>query len=351
MIAEEKINQLIDRFQFLEAKMSGDVAGADIAALAKEYSDLKPVVETVSAYRDLVMQIADAEAMLKDPEMRELAEMELPDLKAQLEGSEHDVQLALLPKDAADGRPALLEIRPGTGGDEAALFAGDLLRMYQRYAESKGWTFELLEHAQSELGGVKEAVARIAGEGVFAKMKYESGVHRVQRVPETESGGRIHTSAATVAVLPEAEDVDVQIANTDIRIDTMRASGAGGQHVNTTDSAVRITHIPTGIIVVSAEKSQHRNREIAMQVLKTRLFDLERQRVDGERSADRKAQVGSGDRSERIRTYNFPQGRMTDHRINLTLYSLGQIMQGDLDEIIEALSADAQAALLAEMGG
>jgi len=341
MIAEDKINQLIDRFQFLEAKMSGDVAGADIAALAKEYSDLKPVVE----------QIAEAESMLADPEMRELAEMELPELKAQMEASEHDVQLALLPKDAADERPALLEIRPGTGGDEAALFAGDLLRMYQRYAEGKGWTFELLEFSQSELGGVKEAVARIAGEGVFAKMKYESGVHRVQRVPETESGGRIHTSAATVAVLPEAEDVDVQIASTDIRIDTMRASGSGGQHVNTTDSAVRITHLPTGIIVVSAEKSQHRNREIAMQVLKTRLFDLERQRVDGERSADRKAQVGSGDRSERIRTYNFPQGRMTDHRINLTLYSLGQIMQGDLDEIIAALSADAQAALLAEMGG
>ncbi|UWQ98148.1 peptide chain release factor 1 [Rhodobacteraceae bacterium S2214] len=350
MIAEDKIIQLIDRFQFLEAKMSGDVAGADIAALAKEYSELKPVVETVSAYKDLVTQIAEAEAMLKDPEMRELAEMELPELKAQLEGSEHDVQLALLPKDAADGRPALLEIRPGTGGDEAGLFAADLLRMYQRYAEGQGWTFEILEHSQSELGGVKEATVRIAGEGVFAKMKYESGVHRVQRVPETESGGRIHTSAATVAVLPEAEDVDIQIASTDIRIDTMRASGAGGQHVNTTDSAVRITHIPTGIIVVSAEKSQHRNREIAMQVLKTRLFDLERQRVDGERSADRKAQVGSGDRSERIRTYNFPQGRMTDHRINLTLYSLGQIMQGDLDEVIEALSADAQAALLAEMG-
>ena len=350
MIAEDKIIQLIDRFQFLEAKMSGDVAGADIAALAKEYSDLRPVVETVTAYRDLVVQIAEAEAMLSDPEMRELAEMELPDLKAQMAGSEHDVQLALLPKDAADGRPALLEIRPGTGGDEAGLFAADLLRMYQRYAEGQGWSFELLEHSQSELGGVKEATARIAGEGVFAKMKYESGVHRVQRVPETESGGRIHTSAATVAVLPEAEDVDVQISAQDIRIDTMRASGAGGQHVNTTDSAVRITHIPTGIIVVSAEKSQHRNREIAMQVLKTRLFDLERQRVDGERSADRKAQVGSGDRSERIRTYNFPQGRMTDHRINLTLYSLGQIMQGDLDEVIEALSADAQAALLAEMG-
>jgi peptide chain release factor 1 len=256
----------------------------------------------------------------------------------------------LLPKDVADGRPALLEIRPGTGGDEAGLFAADLLRMYQRYADSQGWKFEILEESLSELGGVKEVVARIAGDGVFARMKYESGVHRVQRVPETESGGRIHTSAATVAVLPEAEDVDIQINPGDLRIDTMRASGSGGQHVNTTDSAVRILHIPTGMIVVSAEKSQHRNREIAMQVLKTRLFDLERQRVDGERSADRKAQVGSGDRSERIRTYNFPQGRMTDHRINLTLYSLGQVMQGDLDETIDALQADAQATLLAEMG-
>ncbi|MEL6640623.1 MAG: peptide chain release factor 1 [Pseudomonadota bacterium] len=350
MIAEDKINQLIDRFQFLEAKMSSGVDGTEIAKIAKEYSDLKPVVETVTAYRDLVQQIADAEAMLSDPEMKELAEMELPDLKEQLSGSEHDVQLALLPKDAADGRPALLEIRPGTGGDEASLFAGDLLRMYQRYAEGRGWSVEVLEESQTEVGGVKEAVVRIAGDGVFAKLKYESGVHRVQRVPETESGGRIHTSAATVAVLPEAEDVDVEISPQDIRIDTMRASGSGGQHVNTTDSAVRITHLPTGIIVVSAEKSQHRNREIAMQVLKTRLFDLERQRVDGERSADRKAQVGSGDRSERIRTYNFPQGRMTDHRINLTLYSLNQIMQGEIDEVIDALAADAQAALLAEMG-
>ena len=350
MIAEDKINQLIDRFQFLEAKMSGDVSGGDIAALAKEYADLKPVVETVSAYRGLVQQIADAEAMLSDPEMRELAEMELPELKGQLEASEQDVQLALLPKDAADERPALLEIRPGTGGDEASLFAGDLLRMYQRYAERQGWRFEVLEESLTELGGVKEVVARIAGEGVFAKLKYESGVHRVQRVPETESGGRIHTSAATVAVLPEAQDVDIQINPADLRIDTMRASGSGGQHVNTTDSAVRIVHEPTGIMVVSAEKSQHRNREIAMQVLKTRLFDLERQRVADERSADRKSQVGSGDRSERIRTYNFPQGRMTDHRINLTLYSLGQVMQGDLDEVIAALTADAQAALLAEMG-
>lgn len=350
MIAAEKIEQLIDRFQFLEAKMSSGVDGGDIAALAKEYSDLKPVVETVQAYKDLIGQITEAEEMLADPEMKELAEAELPDLKAQLEASEEAVQLALLPKDAADGRPALLEIRPGTGGDEAGLFAADLLRMYQRYSENQGWKFEILEQSLSELGGIKEVVARVAGDGVFAKLKYESGVHRVQRVPETESQGRIHTSAATVAVMPEAEDVDIQISPNDLRIDTMRASGSGGQHVNTTDSAVRILHIPTGMIVVSAEKSQHRNREIAMQVLKTRLFDLERQRVDDERSADRKSQVGSGDRSERIRTYNFPQGRLTDHRINLTLYSLGQVMQGDLDEIISALQSEAQATLLAEMG-
>jgi len=350
MIAPDKIAQIIDRFQFLEAKMATGDVGAEIATLGREYAELRPVVETVTAYRDLVDQYAQAKEMLRDPEMKELAEAELPELKAALEASEHEVQLALLPKDSADGRPALLEIRPGTGGDEAGLFAADLLRMYQRYAEGQGWSFEILEESLSELGGVKEVVARIAGNGVFAKMKYESGVHRVQRVPETESGGRIHTSAATVAVLPEAEDVDVQISQNDIRIDTMRASGAGGQHVNTTDSAVRITHLPTGIIVVSAEKSQHRNREIAMQVLKTRLFDLERQRVDGERSADRKAQVGSGDRSERIRTYNFPQGRMTDHRINLTLYSLAQVMGVNLDEIISALQADAQATLLAEMG-
>ena len=350
MIATDKIEQIIDRFQFLEAKMADGAAGSEIAALGREYAELRPVVETVTAYKDLVNQIADAEAMLTDPEMKELAEAELPDLKAALAASEGDVQLALLPKDAADGRPALLEIRPGTGGDEAGLFAADLLRMYQRYSDNNGWKFEILEESQSEVGGIKEVVARIVGDGVFAKMKYESGVHRVQRVPETESQGRVHTSAATVAVLPEAEDVDIQINPSDIRIDTMRASGSGGQHVNTTDSAVRILHEPTGIIVVSAEKSQHRNREIAMQVLKTRLFDLERQRVDNERSADRKSQVGSGDRSERIRTYNFPQGRMTDHRINLTLYSLAQVMQGDLDETIAALQADAQATLLAEMG-
>ena len=349
MVAADKLDQILARFEFLEAKMSTGLSGAEIATLSREYAELRPVVETIHGYRRIVSDIADAEAMLKDPEIRALAEDELPELREALDGAEHDVRLALLPKDAADSRAAIIEIRPGTGGEEAALFAGDLLRMYQRYCETRGWKFEIIEEQHTELGGIKELVARVAGEGVFARLKFESGVHRVQRVPETESGGRIHTSAATVAVLPEAEDVDVKIEANDIRIDTMRSSGAGGQHVNTTDSAVRITHLPTGIIVTSSEKSQHRNREIAMQVLKTRLFDLERQRLHGERSADRKAQVGTGDRSERIRTYNFPQGRMTDHRINLTLYKLDQIMQGDIDEIIDALIADHQAALLAEM--
>ncbi len=351
MIPEDKLIQIIQRFQFLEAKMSEGLSGDEFASVAREYADLKPVVETVSAYQALTRDIDEAEAMLRDPEMRELAEAELPELRENLPAMEKAVQLALLPKDAADARPALLEIRPGTGGDEAGLFAADLLRMYQRYAEARGWRFEILEQTLSELGGIKEVTARISGDNVFARMKYESGVHRVQRVPETESGGRIHTSAATVAVLPEAQDVDIQINANDIRIDTMRASGSGGQHVNTTDSAVRITHIPSGIVVTSSEKSQHRNREIAMNVLKTRLYDLERQRVDDERSADRKSQVGSGDRSERIRTYNFPQGRMTDHRINLTLYALDKVMQGDLDEIIDALIQDAQASALAEMNG
>ena len=349
MIAPDKLDQIIARFQFLEAKMSAGVSGAEIATLSREYSELKPVVDTVTGYRRIVDDIAEAEAMLRDPEMQALAEEELPDLREQLEAAEQAVRLALLPKDAADGRPALVEIRPGTGGDEAALFAAELLRMYQKYAETKGWKFEILTESQTELGGIKEVTARVAGEAVFARLKYESGVHRVQRVPETESGGRIHTSAATVAVLPEAEEVDIQINAGDIRIDTMRSSGAGGQHVNTTDSAVRITHIPTGIVVTSSEKSQHRNREIAMGVLRTRLYDMERQRLHDARSADRKSQVGSGDRSERIRTYNFPQGRMTDHRINLTLYSLNAVMQGDLEEIIDALVADAQASLLAEM--
>lgn len=349
MIPNERLEQILQRFQYLEAAMADGSSGEDIATLAKEYSDLRPVAEQILAYRQLNADLAEAEAMLDDPDMRELAEEELPALKAALPEAEHALQLALLPKDEADARPAILEIRPGTGGDEAALFAGDLLRMYMRYAETRGWRVEVIEEQATELGGIKEVVAHIKGENVFARMKYESGVHRVQRVPTTESGGRIHTSAATVAVLPEAEDVDVEINPADIRIDTMRASGAGGQHVNTTDSAVRITHLPTGLIVTSSEKSQHRNREIAMQVLKTRLYDMERQRIDSERSADRASQVGSGDRSERIRTYNFPQGRMTDHRINLTLYKLDQVLQGDLDETIDALTADAQSRLMAEM--
>ena len=351
MIPMHRLAQISQRFQFLEASMSAGSDGADFAALAKEYSDLKPVVDQIDLYQQLQRDLEEAEEMLKDPEMAELARDELPRLRARLPEVEEGLQLALLPRDAADAKPAMLEIRPGTGGDEAALFAGDLLRMYQRYAEAQGWGFDLIESQMSELGGVKEVVAHITGQNVFARLKFESGVHRVQRVPTTESGGRIHTSAATVAVLPEAEDVDIEINANDLRIDTMRSSGAGGQHVNTTDSAVRITHIPTGIVVTSSEKSQHRNRDKAMQVLKARLYDMERSRMDSERSADRAAQVGSGDRSERIRTYNFPQGRMTDHRINLTLYRLEAVMQGDLDEIVDALTADAHARQLAEMEG
>ncbi len=345
----DRLEQISQRFQFLEASMSVGSDGADFAALAKEYSDLRPVVEQIDAYRQLLGDLEEAEAMLADPEMAELAQEEVPALKAALPKVEAALQIALLPKDAADAKPAMLEIRPGTGGDEAALFAADLLRMYQRYCEAKGWGFDLIEEQMTELGGVKEVVAHITGQNVFARLKFESGVHRVQRVPSTESQGRIHTSAATVAVLPEAEDVDIEINPNDLRIDTMRSSGAGGQHVNTTDSAVRITHIPTGLVVTSSEKSQHRNRDKAMQVLKARLYDMERSRIDDERSADRASQVGSGDRSERIRTYNFPQGRLTDHRINLTLYRLDAIMQGDLDEIVDALTADAQARLMAEM--
>ena len=349
MIPLDRLAQITQRFEFIEAQMSEGTG--DIAKLGKEYADLRPLVEEIRTYQQLLDDIDAARAMLEDPEMRDLAADELSELQERQPALESALQLALLPKDEADKRPAIVEIRPGTGGDEAALFAGDLLRMYQRYAEAHGWKFEVIEEQQSELGGIKEAVAHVKGENVFARLKFESGVHRVQRVPETESGGRIHTSAATVAVLPEAEDVDIHIDANDLRIDTMRSSGAGGQHVNTTDSAVRITHIPSGIVVTSSEKSQHRNREIAMQVLKTRLYDMERQKVDDERSANRAAQVGSGDRSERIRTYNFPQGRMTDHRINLTLYKLDQVMAGDLDEVIDALTADAQATLLAEMNG
>jgi peptide chain release factor 1 len=349
MIPIHKLEQIKQRFAYLEAKMSEGSAGDDFAALSKEYADLRPVVEKIQSYQTLLSDIAEAEEMMSDPEMKELAAAELPELLAALPDLEHQVQLTLIPKDEADERSAILEIRPGTGGDEAALFAGDLMAMYQRYAEKAGWKYDVMEQSVTELGGLKEAVVNVKGQGVFARLKFESGVHRVQRVPVTESGGRVHTSAATVAVLPEAEDVDIDIPATDIRIDTMRASGSGGQHVNTTDSAVRILHLPTNIMVVSSEKSQHRNREIAMQVLRTRLYDLKRQEADDERAASRKGQVGSGDRSERIRTYNFPQGRMTDHRINLTLYKLDQVMQGDLDEIIDALISDDQAARLADM--
>ena len=349
MIPADRLDQILARFEYLEARLNAGPGADEIADISREYAEAKPVAEQALAYRALHRQRVEAEAMLDDPEMAELARAELSALTARLSDAEAALQRALLPRDAADARPAILEIRPGTGGEEAALFAGDLEAMYRRYAEARGWRMEVVERQETDLGGVRELVARIEGENVFARLKFKSGVHRVQRVPATESGGRIHTSAATVAVLPEAEAVDIDIPATDIRIDTMRASGAGGQHVNTTDSAVRITHIPTGIVVTSSEKSQHRNREIAMQVLRTRLFDMERQRAATERADARKSQVGSGDRSERIRTYNFPQGRMTDHRINLTLYRLDAVMQGDLDEIVDALTADAQARQLAEL--
>ena len=351
MIPKDALDQILQRFEYTEAKLSTGAEPAQIASLSREYSDLKPVVAQIHAYRQAVTDLSDAVEMLADPEMKSLAEEEMPRLKAQIPLMEQALQLALLPKDAADARPAILEIRPGTGGDEAALFAGDLLRMYQKYAEAQGWGFQILELSTSELGGIREVTARIEGEGVFARMKFESGVHRVQRVPATEASGRIHTSAATVAVQPEAEEVDIDIPSTDIRIDTMRASGAGGQHVNTTDSAVRITHLPTGLIVTSSEKSQHQNRANAMAVLRARLYELERERIANERADSRKSQVGSGDRSERIRTYNFPQGRMTDHRINLTLYSLDKVMAGEIKEVIEALIAHDQAERLAEMEG
>ena len=351
MLPADRLAQIVQRFDYLEARLNAGPSPDEIATISREYAELKPVVTQIAAWRAADAGLAEAQAMLADPDMRELAEDEITRLRGQLPDLEQALRLALLPRDAADARPAILEIRPGTGGDEAALFAGDLLRMYQRHAESQGWRVQLLELAESELGGVREAVAHITGEGVFARLKYESGVHRVQRVPETESGGRIHTSAATVAVLPEAEEVDIDIPAADIRIDTMRSSGAGGQHVNTTDSAVRITHLPTGIVVTSSEKSQHQNRANAMAVLRARLYDLERARADAERAADRRGQVGSGDRSERIRTYNFPQGRVTDHRINLTLYALDRVMTGDLTEIIDALTTHDQAAKLAEAEG
>jgi peptide chain release factor 1 len=348
------MRELERRFSEVEARMSAGPAPDVYVKLAGEYSELQPVVEKIREYQKTVSEIADLEALMADKstdrEMRDLAEMELPELEAHVETLEAAMQILLLPKDSADEKSAILEIRAGTGGSEAALFAGDLFRMYERYASLKGWKVEVLSASEGEAGGYKEIIATITGRGVFAKLKFESGVHRVQRVPETEAGGRIHTSAATVAVLPEAEDIDIEIRPDDIRIDTMRSSGAGGQHVNTTDSAVRITHLPTGLVVTSSEKSQHQNRAKAMQVLRARLYDMERQKADNERSASRKSQVGSGDRSERIRTYNFPQGRLTDHRINLTLYKLDRIIEGELDEVVDALVSDYQAGQLAQLG-
>lgn len=353
-LPQERMNQLEKHFEMIESEMANNPDAETYVKLASEYSELQPVVGLIRELNKAHHEANDLEAMLKDhsidPEMRGLAEEELPGMKDKIAKLEHDVQIELLPKDAADEKSAILEIRAGTGGSEAALFAGDLFRMYERYASLHGWKVEVVSASEGDVGGYKEIIASVTGKGVFSRLKFESGVHRVQRVPETEAGGRIHTSAATVAVLPEAEEIDVEIKPEDIRIDTMRASGAGGQHVNTTDSAVRITHLPTGIMVVQAEKSQHQNRARAMQILRARLYDLERQKADSERSASRKNQVGSGDRSERIRTYNFPQGRVTDHRINLTLYKLDRVMEGELDELIDALIADHQASLLAELG-
>ncbi|MDK2770397.1 MULTISPECIES: peptide chain release factor 1 [unclassified Sphingomonas] len=352
-ISPERIAQIEARRDELSAMMAtGDLPSDRFVAVSKEYAELEPVAAAAGEVRRLRAEAVSLAAMTReaDAELRAMAAEELRANEAALAQADHRLALALLPRDAADERAAMLEIRAGTGGDEAGLFAGDLLRMYTRYAERQGWKVELISASTSEAGGYKEVVASVAGKGVFAKLKFESGVHRVQRVPVTESGGRIHTSAATVAVLPEAEEVDVEIRNEDLRIDIYRASGAGGQHVNTTDSAVRLTHIPTGLVVIQQDqRSQHKNRDKAMQVLRTRLYELERERLASERSGARKSMVGSGDRSERIRTYNFPQGRVTDHRINLTLHRLPEILEGEMDELIGALVAEDEAERLAAL--
>ncbi len=353
-IPAERLTQIAHRFAELEARMaSGTLEGEAFVRASRDYAELEPVARAASEVTAMREEIAGLEAMLADPEMRAMAEEELTSLRDTLPDKERALAIAMLPRDSADARPAMLEIRAGTGGDEAGLFAGDLYRMYERYAAEQGWRIEPVSMNASEVGGFKEIVANVAGNGVFAKLKFESGVHRVQRVPVTESGGRIHTSAATVAVLPEPDDVDVHIEDKDLKIDVYRASGAGGQHVNTTDSAVRITHLPTGVVVTCQDgRSQHKNKDKAMQVLRARLFEAQRDAAQGAEAEARKAMVGSGDRSERIRTYNFPQGRVTDHRIGLTLHKLDEVLAGPgLGELVDALIAEDEAKRLAAMDG
>ena len=350
-LPQARLDQLLDRFHQVEARMGAATDGAEIVKLSKEHAELKPVADAISGLAKARAERPELEEMLAsgDPELKAMAQEELLALDERLPVLEREVALMLAPKDKDENASAILEVRAGTGGGEASLFAGDLFRMYQRYAQKRGWQVEVDSVSEGEMGGYKEIIASISGDGVFGRLKFESGVHRVQRVPETEAQGRIHTSAATVAVLPEPEDVEVEINDGDIRIDTYRSSGAGGQHVNKTDSAVRITHLPTGIVVTSSEKSQHQNRAKAMKVLKARLYDRQREAVDSARADARKSQVGSGDRSERIRTYNFPQGRITDHRINLTLYNLPKALEGEIDELLDALITEDQAARLASL--
>ena len=351
MLPEDRLDAILARAEILQEKMNGELPPQEFVSLSKEYARLEPVVAAITRYQKLIAEIDDLKSIIcgGDKDMKELAEDELAELEEKIPDVQKELEIMLLPKDEADDMNVILEVRAGTGGDEAALFAGDLFRMYCRHAELNGYKVEILSTSDGDIGGYKEVVAAIRGDSVFARLKFESGVHRVQRVPETESSGRIHTSAATVAVLPEPEEVDVQIDDKDLRVDVFRASGPGGQSVNTTDSAVRITHLPTGIVVSQQdEKSQHKNRAKAMQVLRARLFEAERERLESERSADRRSQVGSGDRSERIRTYNYPQGRVTDHRINLTLHKLEKIVAGDsLDDVIDALLAEDQSRQLA----
>ncbi|MCB2058292.1 MAG: peptide chain release factor 1 [Novosphingobium sp.] len=355
-ISDARLAQIAARFAEIEARLaSGTLEGKDFIAASRDYAELEPVAKAAGAVASMRGELASLAALNEpgsDPEMRELAEEELARIRADLPRAEHALAIAMLPRDAADSRSAMLEVRAGTGGDEAALFAADLLRMYERFSAEQGWRFEMVSANASDIGGFKEAVAEISGNGVFARLKFESGVHRVQRVPVTESGGRIHTSAATVAVLPEPDEVDVAIEDRDLKIDVYRASGAGGQHVNTTDSAVRITHLPTGTVVTCQDgRSQHKNKEKAMAVLRARLFEAQRDAAQGAEAEARRAMVGSGDRSERIRTYNFPQGRVTDHRINLTLHRLPEILEGPgLGELIDALTAEDQAKRLAALG-